>query len=52
MQKAAEMYNLTGIPMTTQARDWIFKNTHTSAEASGVYSTQKNSSEQGGEMAA
>ncbi|KAI7805349.1 carbohydrate sulfotransferase 3a [Triplophysa rosa] len=46
MQKAVEMYNFTGIPFTTQARDWILKNTHTSAEASGVYSTQKNSSEQ------
>ncbi|NP_001139043.1 carbohydrate sulfotransferase 3a isoform X1 [Danio rerio] len=45
MQKAAEMYNFTGIPMTTQARDWILKNTHAS-EANGVYSTQKNSSEQ------
>ncbi|XP_016127849.1 carbohydrate sulfotransferase 3-like [Sinocyclocheilus grahami] len=46
MQKAAEMYNFTGIPMMTQARDWILKNTHSSTEASGVYSTQKNSSEQ------
>ncbi|XP_051503529.1 carbohydrate sulfotransferase 3-like [Myxocyprinus asiaticus] len=46
MQKAAEMYNFTGIPFTTQARDWILKNTHASTEDSGVYSTQKNSSEQ------
>ncbi|XP_077092954.1 carbohydrate sulfotransferase 3a [Siphateles boraxobius] len=46
MQKAAEMYNFTEIPMTTQARDWILRNTHASTEASGVYSTQKNSSEQ------
>ncbi|MCI4376389.1 hypothetical protein PGIGA_G00187940 [Pangasianodon gigas] len=46
MQKAAEMYRFTGIPFTSQAREWIIKNTHASEVASGVYSTQKNSSEQ------
>ncbi|XP_066536138.1 carbohydrate sulfotransferase 3a [Hoplias malabaricus] len=45
MQKAADMYRFTGIPFTSQARDWILKNTHTSEVTSGVYSTQKNSSE-------
>ncbi|CAN9499763.1 unnamed protein product [Ophioblennius macclurei] len=46
MQKAEEMYKFTGIPFSSQAREWILKNTHTTQEASGVYSTQKNSSEQ------
>ncbi|XP_076831172.1 carbohydrate sulfotransferase 3a [Brachyhypopomus gauderio] len=46
MQKAAEMYRFTGIPFTSHAREWILKNTHASQVASGVYSTQKNSSEQ------
>ncbi|TSK22742.1 Carbohydrate sulfotransferase 3 [Bagarius yarrelli] len=46
MQKAAEMYGFTGIPFTSHAREWIIKNTHASEVASGVYSTQKNSSEQ------
>ncbi|XP_017578784.1 carbohydrate sulfotransferase 3a [Pygocentrus nattereri] len=46
MQKAAEMYRFTGIPFTSQAREWILKNTHASEITSGVYSTQKNSSEQ------
>ncbi|KPP74744.1 carbohydrate sulfotransferase 3-like [Scleropages formosus] len=46
MQKAAEMYRFTGIPFTSQVKEWILKNTQASKEASGVYSTQKNSSEQ------
>ncbi|XP_028826609.1 carbohydrate sulfotransferase 3-like isoform X2 [Denticeps clupeoides] len=46
MSKAAEMYTFTGIPFTPQVKDWILKNTQASKEASGVYSTQKNSSEQ------
>ncbi|XP_076016382.1 carbohydrate sulfotransferase 3a [Genypterus blacodes] len=46
MQKAEEMYRFTGIPFSPQARDWILKNTQTTQEASGIYSTQKNSSEQ------
>ncbi|XP_041865390.1 carbohydrate sulfotransferase 3a [Melanotaenia boesemani] len=46
MQKAEEMYKFTGIPFSSQARDWILKNTQTTQEASGIYSTQKNSSEQ------
>lgn len=46
MRKAAEMYKFTGIPFTPQVKDWVLKNTQASNEASGVYSTQKNSSEQ------
>lgn len=46
MQKAEEMYKFTGIPFSPQAREWILKNTQTTQEASGIYSTQKNSSEQ------
>lgn len=46
MQKAEEMYKFTGIPFSPQAREWILRNTQTTQEASGVYSTQKNSSEQ------
>ncbi|KAJ8013550.1 hypothetical protein DPEC_G00030930 [Dallia pectoralis] len=46
MRKAAEMYKFTGIPFTPQVKDWILRNTQASNEASGVYSTQKNSSEQ------
>ncbi|XP_029963230.1 carbohydrate sulfotransferase 3-like [Salarias fasciatus] len=46
MQKAEEMYKFMGIPFSSQAREWILKNTYTTQEASGVYSTQKNSSEQ------
>ncbi|KAI3363234.1 hypothetical protein L3Q82_011868, partial [Scortum barcoo] len=46
MQKAEEMYRFTGIPFSPQARKWILRNTQTTQEASGIYSTQKNSSEQ------
>ncbi|KAM6897355.1 carbohydrate sulfotransferase 3b isoform 1-T3 [Xenentodon cancila] len=46
MKKAAEMYKFSGIPFTSQVKSWILKNTHASKETSGVYSTQKNSSEQ------
>lgn len=47
MQKAAQMFAFTGIPFTPQAREWILQNTHATAEeVHGVYSTQKNSSEQ------
>ncbi|XP_034563596.1 carbohydrate sulfotransferase 3-like [Notolabrus celidotus] len=46
MRKATEMYKLAGIPFTPQVKSWILKNTQASKEASGVYSTQKNSSEQ------
>ncbi|XP_066522680.1 carbohydrate sulfotransferase 3-like [Hoplias malabaricus] len=46
MRKAAEMYQFTGIPFTSKVKDWILKNTHASSEVSGVYSTQKNSSQQ------
>lgn len=46
MQKAEEMYKFTGIPFSSQAREWILRNTQSVQEASGIYSTQKNSSEQ------
>lgn len=46
MQKAEEMYRFTGIPFSPQAREWILRNTQTTQEARGIYSTQKNSSEQ------
>lgn len=46
MRKAAEMYKFTGIPFTPQVKNWILQNIQASKEASGVYSTQKNSSEQ------
>lgn len=46
MQKATEMYHFSGIPFTSQVNDWILRNTHASSEVSGVYSTQKNSSQQ------
>ncbi|XP_048039290.1 carbohydrate sulfotransferase 3-like, partial [Megalobrama amblycephala] len=46
MRKAAEMYGFIGIPFTTTVEEWILKNTQASKKASGVYSTQRNSSEQ------
>nr|XP_057917019.1 carbohydrate sulfotransferase 3b [Doryrhamphus excisus]XP_057917020.1 carbohydrate sulfotransferase 3b [Doryrhamphus excisus] len=46
MRKAAEMYKFTGIPFTPKVKAWILKNTRASKETGGVYSTQKNSSEQ------
>lgn len=46
MRKATEMYRFAGIPFPPQVKSWILKNTQASKEASGVYSTQKNSSEQ------
>ncbi|KAM9837217.1 carbohydrate sulfotransferase 3b [Aulostomus maculatus] len=46
MRKAAEMHVFTGIPFTPQVKSWILKNTQASNETSGVYSTQKKSSEQ------
>ncbi|KAM8838038.1 carbohydrate sulfotransferase 3b isoform 1-T3 [Spinachia spinachia] len=46
MRKATEMYRFAGMPFTSQVESWILKNTQSSKEASGVYSTQKNSSEQ------
>ncbi|XP_022446536.1 carbohydrate sulfotransferase 3 [Delphinapterus leucas] len=44
LQKAQEMYRFAGIPLTPQVEDWIQKNTQ--AAHDGIYSTQKNSSEQ------
>lgn len=46
MQKAEEMYKFAGISFSPQAREWILRNTQATQEASGIYSTQKNSSEQ------
>ncbi|XP_029962537.1 carbohydrate sulfotransferase 3-like [Salarias fasciatus] len=46
MQKAEEMYKFMGIPFSSQAREWILKNTHTTRKVTGLYSTQRNSSEQ------
>lgn len=46
MEKAEEMYRFAGIPFSSQAREWILRNTQTTEEASGIYSTQKNSSQQ------
>lgn len=46
MSKAADMYNFTGLPFSSKVEEWILKNTQASKEVSGVYSTQKNSSQQ------
>ncbi|XP_028983424.1 carbohydrate sulfotransferase 3a [Betta splendens] len=46
MQKAEQMYRFAGIPFSPRAREWILRNTQTTQGASGIYSTQKNSSEQ------
>nr|XP_020460908.1 carbohydrate sulfotransferase 3 [Monopterus albus] len=46
MRKAKEMYRFTGIPFTPRVKSWILRNTQASKGASGVYSTQKKSSEQ------
>uniref|UniRef100_A0A1A8MDA3 Sulfotransferase n=2 Tax=Nothobranchius pienaari TaxID=704102 RepID=A0A1A8MDA3_9TELE len=46
MQKAEEMYKFAEIPFSSQAREWILKNTHATEEARSYFSTQKNSSEQ------
>ncbi|XP_034050351.1 carbohydrate sulfotransferase 3-like [Thalassophryne amazonica] len=46
MRKAMEMYKFIKMPLTPKVKSWILKNTQASKEASGVYSTQKNSSEQ------
>ncbi|KAK1333762.1 hypothetical protein QTO34_006149 [Cnephaeus nilssonii] len=46
LQKARDMYRFAGIPLTPQVEDWIQKNTQAPRDSSGIYSTQKNSSEQ------
>ncbi|XP_037134156.1 carbohydrate sulfotransferase 3-like [Syngnathus acus] len=46
MRKAAEMYKFAGIPFTPQVKAWILKSTQASKETGGIYSTQKNSTEQ------
>ncbi|XP_055360412.1 carbohydrate sulfotransferase 3-like isoform X2 [Betta splendens] len=46
VKKAREMYKFIGIPLTQRVKSWILRNTQASKEAGGVYSTQKNSSEQ------
>ncbi|OCT71932.1 carbohydrate sulfotransferase 3 [Xenopus laevis] len=46
LQKAKEMYKFAGISITPQVEQWIIKNTQASQDSNGIYSTQKNSSEQ------
>ncbi|XP_044518758.1 carbohydrate sulfotransferase 3 [Gracilinanus agilis] len=46
LQKAREMYRFAGITLTPQVEAWIRKNTQAPRDSSGIYSTQKNSSEQ------
>ncbi|KAM4636817.1 carbohydrate sulfotransferase 3 [Discoglossus pictus] len=46
LPKAKEMYKFAGITMTPQVEEWIIKNTQASQDSNGIYSTQKNSSEQ------
>ncbi|XP_019739137.1 carbohydrate sulfotransferase 3b [Hippocampus comes] len=46
VRKAAEMYRFTGIPFAPQVKAWILKSTRASEETGGIYSTQKNSSQQ------
>ncbi|KAM4704478.1 carbohydrate sulfotransferase 3 [Rhinophrynus dorsalis] len=46
LQKAKEMYRFAGISLTPQVEEWIIKNTQASQDSNGIYSTQKNSSEQ------
>ncbi|XP_055969440.1 carbohydrate sulfotransferase 3 [Sorex fumeus] len=46
LQKAREMYRFAGIPLTPQVEDWIRRNTQAAQAGTGIYSTQKNSSEQ------
>ncbi|XP_026883375.1 carbohydrate sulfotransferase 3-like isoform X1 [Electrophorus electricus] len=46
MRKAAEMYRFTGIPFTSTVKTWILRSTQASSAVSGIYSTQKNSSQQ------
>ncbi|XP_014343938.1 carbohydrate sulfotransferase 3a [Latimeria chalumnae] len=46
LQKAEEMYKFTGIPFTPEVKNWIIENTQASNSNNGIYSTQKNSSEQ------
>ncbi|XP_073416125.1 carbohydrate sulfotransferase 3 [Dendrobates tinctorius] len=46
LEKAKEMYMFAGITLTPQVEEWIIKNTQASQENNGIYSTQKNSSEQ------
>ncbi|KAM9324926.1 carbohydrate sulfotransferase 3 [Gastrophryne carolinensis] len=46
LENAKEMYRFAGITLTPQVEEWILKNTQASQESNGIYSTQKNSSEQ------
>ncbi|XP_056627716.1 carbohydrate sulfotransferase 3b isoform X2 [Triplophysa dalaica] len=46
MSKAADMYNFTSLPFSSKLEEWILKSTQASKEVTGLYSTQKNSSEQ------
>uniref|UniRef100_A0A8C8RCX6 Sulfotransferase n=1 Tax=Pelusios castaneus TaxID=367368 RepID=A0A8C8RCX6_9SAUR len=46
LQNAKEMYKFAGISITPQVEEWIQKNTQAPQDSNGIYSTQKNSSEQ------
>ncbi|XP_006121561.1 carbohydrate sulfotransferase 3 [Pelodiscus sinensis] len=46
LQNAKEMYRFAGISLTPQVEEWIQKNTQAPQDSNGIYSTQKNSSEQ------
>ncbi|XP_040291524.1 carbohydrate sulfotransferase 3 [Bufo bufo] len=46
LEKAKEMYRFAGITLTPQVEEWIIKNTQAPQDSNGIYSTQKNSSEQ------
>ncbi|XP_074856351.1 carbohydrate sulfotransferase 3 isoform X2 [Carettochelys insculpta] len=46
LQNAKEMYKFAGISLTPQVEEWIQKNTQAPQDSNGIYSTQKNSSEQ------
>ncbi|XP_035167843.1 carbohydrate sulfotransferase 3 [Oxyura jamaicensis] len=46
LRKAEEMYRFAGIRPAPQVEEWIRANTQAPRDGSGIYSTQKNSSEQ------
>ncbi|NWI11897.1 CHST3 sulfotransferase, partial [Crypturellus soui] len=46
LRKARDMYRFAGIRLTPQVEQWISTNTQAPRDGSGIYSTQKNSSEQ------
>ncbi|XP_038600219.1 carbohydrate sulfotransferase 3 isoform X2 [Tachyglossus aculeatus] len=46
LQWVREMYRFAGIALTPRVEEWIVQNTQAVRDGSGIYSTQKNSSEQ------